>query len=226
VVFKVAYYIAAKDLKLLLLRGSGLFQTLLLGLLLLFVFSLAQQVGEKVTPQGASTVFWLASAFSQVLIFNMLYSLEEANNARLGLLLLPCPIQAILLGKAFAAFVMLLIAQLIFLPATIIFLGQEISSFWDYALLTILLVDFGMVILGSLLGALAQGQAARESLLSIVLFPLFIPLLLAGIRIGAGGFSDVMPEGYSSWLGVVLAFDAMFFGASLVLFEFVYSGDE
>lgn len=225
-VFKVAYYIATKDLKLLLLRGSGLFQTLLLGLLLLFVFSLAQQVGEKVTPQGASTVFWLASAFSQVLIFNMLYSLEEANNARLGLLMLPCPIQAVLLGKALGAFAMLLIAQLIFLPATIIFLGQEISAFWSYALLTILLVDFGMVMLGSLLGALAQGQAARESLLSIVLFPLFIPLLLAGIRIGAGGFSDVMPEGYTSWMGIVLAFDAMFLGAGLILFEFVYSGDE
>ena len=77
-----------------LARGSGLIQALLLGLLLLFVFSLSQGIGERMSPQAAAAVFWLSSAFCQVLIFNQLYALEEANNARLGLLLCPAPIQA------------------------------------------------------------------------------------------------------------------------------------
>lgn len=221
-----AWCIASKDLHVVLFRGSGLVQALLLGLLLLFVFSLSQGVGDVMSPQGAATIFWLASAFCQVLIFNTLYSLEEANGARLGLLLMPRPLQAVWLGKAMGALALLLLAQVIFLPATIVFLGQHISSLWGWALLSVLLVDVGMVALGSLLGALSQGQAARESLLSIVLFPLLIPLLLAGIRVGAGGFADALPEGLGSWLGVAAAFDALFLGAGLVLFDFVYAGEE
>lgn len=221
-----AWQIASKDLHMVLMRGSGLVQALLLGLIMLFVFSLSQQVGESMSPQGAATIFWLASAFCQVLIFNTLYALEESNGARLGLLLMPRPLQAVWLGKAMGALVLLLLAQMLFLPATIVFLGQSISDLWLWALLTLVLVDLGMVALGSLLGALSQGQAARESLLSIVLFPLLIPLLLAGIRVGAGGFADALPEGFYSWLGVAAAFDALFWGAGLILFDFVYAGEE
>ena len=223
---KAVWALTRKDLRLTLLRGSGLVQALLLGLLLLFVFSLSQEVGSVMSPQGAAAVFWLASAFCQVLIFNMLYGLEEGNGARQGLLLMPHPPQAIWLGKGLAGLILLCCAQLVFLPAAIVFLGQTVSELWAYALLTVLLVDLGMAALGSLLGALSQGQAARESLLSIVLFPLLVPLLLAGIRVGAGGFSDALPEGLSSWLGVAAAFDALFLGAGLLLFGHLYAGEE
>lgn len=223
---RAATAIAAKDLRLVLSRGTGLVQALLLGLLLIFVFSLSQQVGETMSPQGAAAIFWLASSFCQVLIFNTLYSIEEANGARYGLLLAPSPVQSVWIGKGMAGFVLLLAAQAVFLPAAVVFLGQHVSPLWAVGLATVLLADVGIVALGSLLGALSQGQASRESLLSIVLFPLLVPVLLAGIRVGAGAFSDVMPEGWSSWLGIVGAFDALFLGAGIVLFAFVYGGDE
>ena len=223
---KAILALTRKDLRLTLSRGSGLVQALLLGLLLLFVFSLSQEVGSTMSPQGAAAVFWLASAFCQVLIFNMLYGLEELNGARQGLLLMPHPPQVVWMGKGLAGLSLLLCAQLVFLPASIVFLGQTVSELWPYALLTVLLVDIGMAALGSLLGALSQGQAARESLLSIVLFPLLVPILLSGIRVGAGGFSDALPEGLASWLGVAVAFDALFLGAGLVLFGYLYAGEE
>lgn len=223
---KAAWAIARKDLRLTLARGSGLVQALLLGLLLLFVFSLSQQVGETMSPQGAAAIFWLASAFCQVLVFNTLYGLEEANGARGGLLLMPWPVQAVWLGKALAGITLLLLAQLVFLPAAVVFLGRHISPLWPWALCAVLLADVGMAALGSLLGALSQGQAARESLLSIVLFPLLVPLLLAGIRVGAGGFAEALPEGVESWLGVAAAFDALFLGAGILLFGFIYAGED
>ena len=190
-----ALTVARKDLLLTFTRGSGLVQGLLLGLLLLFVFSLSQGVGERMSPQGAGAVFWLGSAFCQVLIFNTLYALEEANGARLGLLLAPAPIQAVWLGKALAGLLLLLVAQMFFLPAAVVFLSQEIGALWPVGLGTLLLVDVGMCALGSLLGALSQGGAARESLLSIVLFPLLVPLLLAGIGVAAQVFGAPAPDG-------------------------------
>ena len=223
---RVALLICRKDLRLILARSSGLAQALLLGLLLMFVFSLAQDVGQVMSPQGAAAVFWLASAFCQILIFNALYALEEANNARAGLILMPAPIQAVWLGKALAGLTLLLIAQAVFLPAAVVFLGQGISPLWPEALLVLVLVDIGIVALGSLLGALSQGQAARVSLLSIILFPLLAPLLFAGIRVGAGAFAEELPEGVHSWTGVALAFDGLFLGAGLILFAYLYAGDE
>ena len=223
---KAACLIARKDLRLVLSRGAGLVQALLLGLLLIFVFSLSRETGETMSGQGAATIFWLYSAFCQVLSFNMLYGLEEANGSRAGLLLLPTPVQSVLLGKAAAGLCIILTAQFLFLPATIVFLGQSLGDGWPLALLALVLTDIGMASLGSLLGALSQGQAARESLLSIVLFPLIIPILLAGIRVCAGGFSEALPEGVESWLGIAVAFDAVFLAAGLVLFPFVFSGDE
>ena len=218
--------IARKDLTLTLVRGGGLVQALLLGLLLLFMFSLSQAVGERMSPQGAAAIFWLSSAFCQVLIFNTLYGLEDAHGARQGLALLPCPVQAVWLGKALAGLALLLLAQALFAPATVIFLGQDMSGAWWWALVMLLLADIGMALLGSLLGALAQGQAAKESILSIVLFPLLVPLLLAGIRVGAGLFAGRAAEGVAQWLGVAAAFDAFFMAAGLALFAYIYPGEE
>ena len=146
--------------------------------------------------------------------------------ARWGLWLGPAPGEAVWLGKVCAGLALLGLAQVIFLPAAVVFLGQELGGPLPEALLALVLKDIGMCALGSLLGALAQGQAARESLLSIVLFPLLTPLLLAGISVGAQALGAPNPDGPGAWLGVAAAFDAVFLGAGLVLFGYIYAGDE
>ena len=224
--FSAALAIAAKDLKLTLGRGSGLIQALLLGVLLIFLFSLTRQPGELIPAQTAACIFWLASLFCQVLVFNTLYSLEEVNGARLGLLLAPLPVQAIWLGKALAGALLLVAAQAVFVPAAVVFLGQPLAGSAALGVLALAAVDLGIIALGSLLGALGQGQAARESLLSIIIFPLLVPILLAGVKIGAGVFSGAPIEGLESWLGLAAAFDAVFVAAGLLLFPFVYAADE
>ena len=224
---KLALALCAKDLRIVLARSAGLAQALLLGLLLVFLFSLSLEAGDRLSPQAAATMFWLASAFCQVLVFNMLYSLEEENGSRLGLLTLPVPSQGIWLGKALAGLLLILAAQLVFLPATFVFLGQSAGEEPVPALIGLLLTDVGMAASGSLLGALSVGRAGRESLLSIVLFPLMIPLLLAGIQLGATAFNpDPMPDGPQDWIGLAAAFDAVFLAAGLALFPFVYSGED
>jgi len=228
-VIRGALRIAGKDLKLVFAGGVGVAQPVLLGLLLIFVFSLSRPPGDIVPAQAAAGIFWLASMFGQVLIFNTLYNLEEANGARLALLMAPVPTHAIWLGKALAGLLLLLLAQIVFVPAAMVFLGRDLSGIWLTALLALIAVDWGVVVLGSLLGALSQGQAARESLLSIILFPLLIPILLSGIKVGGaffGGGAEQGTEELGNWLGLAGAFDALFTGAALVLFPFVYSGEE
>ncbi len=219
---RLARLTAGKDLRLVLTRGGGPAQALLLGLLLIFLFSLSRPPAETVGGLTASVLFWLASAFCQVLIFHTLYGLEEVNMTSTGLLLLPGPVQGVWLGKAAAGFVLLLPAQALFLPATLIFLDQRIGPSWPSALAGLLLIDIGAVALGSLLGAVSRGRAGRESILTLILFPLLTPLLLAGIRLGSGAFSGAPPEDIPGWLGLAAAFDALVLAAGLVLFPFVF----
>jgi heme exporter protein B len=223
---RLALAMALKDVRLTLFRSAGLVQALLLGLLLVFMFSLSQKAGERVSAQTAATIFWLASSFCQVLVFNAVYAYEETAGQRLGLLLAPAPAAAVWLGKAMAGFVLVFLSQLVFLPATAVFLAQEPSRCLAEGLAMLVLADAGLAALGSLLGALAQGQAARESLLSLLVFPLLVPLLLAAISVFAAVFGDAAPDGVGSWLGFAGAFDAIFLGAGLLLFRFIYTGEE
>ncbi|MBO4334380.1 MAG: heme exporter protein CcmB [Desulfovibrio sp.] len=223
--WRVSRALIGKDLSLLLFRGSGLVQALLLGLLLIFVFSLSSGPGNPVSPQAAAAIFWVSSLFCQVLIFNQLYALEESHGQRMALLLLPILPQTIWLAKSLAGFLLLLTAQLCFLPACLIFLGQVINAQWFSTVCGLVLVDIGIAALGSLLGAVAQGHAARESLLSILLFPLLTPLLLAGISLHTASFGGTVTD-LDQWLMLASAFDAIFVAVSFVLFAFIYTGDE
>ena len=223
--WRVTRALIRKDLSLLIFRGSALLQALLLGLLLIFVFSLAQSPGELLSPQSAATIFWMSSLFCQVLLFNQLYALEESCASRIALCLLPVPVQAVWLAKTVSGLILLLCAQLFFLPALILFLGQNLSGNLWQALLGVLLVDTGISALGSLLGAVAQGQVSRESLLSILVFPLLTPLLLAGISIHAATFGGSQ-EGADRWIPLAAAFDAIFLSAACFLFSFIYTGDD
>ncbi|WP_029894203.1 heme exporter protein CcmB [Desulfohalovibrio reitneri] len=219
---RAAWTVAGKDLRLLVSGGQGLVQAGLLGLVLIFLFSLSRGAGEATPPQAAAVIFWLATAFALVLVFNALYALEEETGARRGLLLAPCPVQSVWLGKAVSGLAALLLAQAVFAPATIVFLGQEVGPGWLEAAGTALVVDWGLVVLGSLLGALSQGAASRESILTVVLFPLLVPALLAGVKTGSAALGGGDASG---WLGLAVGFDALFTAAALVLFPFVY-GEE
>lgn len=223
---RFALLIFAKDLRLTLLRGRGLAQALLLGLLLIFIFSLSKNPGEYAQPREAAAIFWLSSLFCQTLVFNLIYALEEENDARQGLLLSPFPIQGIWLGKALSAFVILLVAQLVFFPAIVVFLAQTPGGPIGVGVAALLSADAGICALGSLLGAIGQGLGGREALLSIILFPLLIPLLLAAISLDALvlGAPDTGDTG--TWLGMACAFDAVFIACGLLLFGFLYKGDE
>ena len=57
---KLALALCAKDLRIVLARSAGLAQALLLGLLLVFLFSLSLEAGDRLSPQAAATMFWLA----------------------------------------------------------------------------------------------------------------------------------------------------------------------
>jgi heme exporter protein B len=74
-----------------------------------------------------------------------------------------------------------------------------------------------------LIGAVGQGYSGRDSLLTIVLLPLLLPLVLAGIRLGGALLGGREAVQMTEWIGLAGAFDAVFTGLALLLFPFVYA---
>lgn len=222
---KFALLIALKDVNFLMRSLSALIQALLLGLIIIFIFSLTKPAGDIFKPYEVCAVFWLSSVFFQILIFNQLYALEEKNSTRLALALTPWPVQGIWLGKGLAALLALLIGQIVFLPAIIIFFNQNMINFNFTGFTSFFTGDIGLCSIGSLLGAIGRGQNGKETLLNIILFPLILPLLLASIAMGAQLFGEDASIS-DIWFSIALSFDAIFIGLGLLFFGFLYSGDE
>lgn len=223
-----ALTIVAKDLRLACGNGQGPVQAVLLGLLLVFIFSLSAAPGERFAVQQAMAIFWLCSSFSVVLIFSLLFRFEEENDTATALLLAPLPVQSLWLGKTLAGLVLLAACQIFFFPAAVVFLGVDLRGDAGLVALMLLGVDAGLCVLGGLIGAMGHGQGTRDAFLTIIVFPLQIPLLLGGIRIGTGLLSGAAVSGASGvadWFGLVFAFDAVFAGAALFLFPHVFRGE-
>ena len=217
--------IARKDLRLAFAGGQGPVQAVLLGLLLVFIFSLSAAPGERFSAQQAMAIFWLCSSFGVVLIFSLLFRFEEENDTATALLLSPLPVQSLWLGKTLAGLMLLLLCQVFFFPAALVFLGLDPGGNLSGLALMVLAVDVGLCVLGGLIGAMGHGQGAKDALLTIIVFPLQIPLLLGGIRIGVGLVQGASLNGVADWFGLVMAFDAVFAGAALFLFPHVFKGE-
>jgi len=213
-----------KDCQLIFGRSSVFVQAILLGLLLIFIFSLAKPIGERITPNQAASIFWISTVFALILIFNFIYFLEEESKMQDALLLSPLASQNIWLAKSLSGLTVTLVIQLIFSIAIFVFLEQSVVQFSFLALAIFLFIDLGLVLVGSLLGALSQGHELRESFLSIIIFPLLVPLVLAGVKTGSWFLGEVNIS-LSSWMKIVFSFDLIYLGSGYILFPFVFSGE-
>ena len=220
---KIIFALIKKDITLLLFRGGSLIHAVMLGLLLVFVLSISTPIGHKINPQSVATIFWLVSVLCQNLVLSGLYALEDFANAREELLIIPTNTRAIWVSKAISGLLLLMISQIFILIAMVILLGLNFGDGIMYGFCGILLADIGISALGSLLGATLNTGLSRESLLAILIFPLLIPIILAGIRIVAGIFGS-QDQATFEWLLISMAYDLIFCGASWIAFPYVFGG--
>lgn len=240
--FKSALLIAGKDLRLTLTRGRFcpggpmLLQALILGLLIIFMFSLVPSLALSenasdipLAPALAAVLFWMSSLAAQTVIFQHLYGLEHTGSIQSLLRAAPIAPQAVWLGKTMAGLALLLIIQIILFPALVLLLDQKVGLDWQAALAGFALADLGLAALGALLGAFPvapPGASARRSLLPAILsLPLLIPLLIAVAQLFQAALIPhitIMDPNALPWLGLLAAFDALTIGAALVLFPFVF----
>ena len=181
-----------KDLRIELRAGDTLPAMLLfvLSTLVVFHFALPEGTGDD----AAYGLLWVAIVFTALLGLARAWVPEQEHGVLDGLVLAPSDRSAIWLGKTLATLAFLIAAQVVALPAFVLFFAPLDLT----ALAGVLLADIGICAVGSLMAAMAAAGRSREVLLPVLVLPLAIPLIVGGV--GAAISPDGVRYLAYSWL--------------------------
>ncbi len=200
--------LARKDLRLELRARDTLPAMLLfvLATLVVFHFALPAEAGDD----ASYGLLWVALVFTALLGLARAWVPEREAGALDGLVLAPIDRSAIWLGKTIAALAFLAAAEIVALPAFVLFFAPLDAS----ALAGVALASIGICAVGSLVSAMAAAARGREVLLPLIFLPLAIPIVVGGV--GAGISEE--PGKFLAFLGL---YDLVFAILSWAAFEYV-----
>lgn len=206
--FQDAGVLARKDL-LLELRSRDTVPAMLLfvvSALVVFHFALPDSAGDD----AARGLLWIAILFTALLGLGRVYAAERELGGLDGLLLAPSDRSVIWLAKTVSVAVLLLLMEVIAVPAFALLYAPVDASMVG----AILLADIGIAAVGTLLSAIALASRTRDLLLPLLYLPLAIPVIIGGV-----GASVAESPGRFLWfLGL---YDAIFAIISWASFEYV-----
>jgi heme exporter protein B len=218
-VLRAALAVAGKDLRIELRTREIVSTTGLFAVLVTVMASLSFYVDRASAPRVAPGVLWIAIAFAGVLAMGRSFARERDQDAMRALLLAPIPRAGIYLGKAIGILSFLLVVELGLVPLVALLFHVDLLPIAAPLALIVLLGTLGFTAAGTLFGAMGVQTRARDLVLSIVLFPLVAPTLLAGVVATRDLFGGVPWAEISGWVNVLVASDVLFLGAGLALFE-------
>ena len=134
-----------------------------------------------------------------------------------ALLLSPVPRSAIIAGKALAITSFILMVEVIVVPLIWLFFQSPIFSEPLTLILILVLSALGFGTVGSVFAGMLLRSRSRDVLLPVVLFPLLVPLLIAGVK----GVSELVSGGTDAffWIKFLVFYDVLFAAAALWTFE-------
>lgn len=216
-VLRAAWDIAVKDLRVESRSRELVFTTLFFAVtaVLVFAFSFVQ-VDGTVPVGAASGILWVTLAFSGTIALTRTFEREREHDTLRGLLLSPAPRTAVYLGKLFGVVMLLLAIQALIVPLTGLFFQAPIvrSALWLAAMLVTGALGFAAV--GTLFAAMLVRARSRDVLLPLVLLPIVVPVIIAGVR-GTNALFLQEPDFAMArlWLAMLVSFDAVFLSLAL-----------
>jgi heme exporter protein B len=189
-------------------------------LLILVIFNFAFDLRVSDVAAVAPGVLWVTVTFAGVLSLGRAFARERDRRTLDGLLLAPLDRSALYLAKVITSVASMLVVEVVAVPA---FIGL-FNLVVDLPLLVLALVlgTLGLGGVGTLFAAIAAHTRAREVLLPLLLFPIQVPVILATVK--STGAAIRVPgldaPDVGQWLGLLIAFDGLFLGLSVLLFDY------
>jgi heme exporter protein B len=171
----------------------------------------------------ASGVLWVTLLFASMLGVNRLFVADEEQGGFDAFLLAPVDRSTLLIAKAIALLVFLVVVELVAVPAfALLLLGPPLWQALPSLLAPLALADLGVAVIGTLVGALAVRTRARDLIGPLLALPMLVPVILAGSKLTtplllAAG-ANPMP---ARWLAVLGLYDLLFGLIAYAVFDFL-----
>ena len=216
--FRQALLVAGKDLSVEIRTKESLNAAAAFAVAILLLLSFAFDITAEEIKQNEGGLLWIVFAFAGALVFNRGFARELPNECLDALMSSPLSAGSLLIGKALANIVTLLVVELLSLIVFGIF--YDVRWWIHLGLLAgaFVLATWGIAILGAVFGALTVNLRLRELMLPVIIYPLLIPLLIAVIELTKGLFPGAEAGvDLSIWWRVLVVFDIVFTALALIL---------
>jgi heme exporter protein B len=219
--------IAAKDLAIEWKSREILATSAFLAVVVVLIFSFAFVVaGAPPAPAVVAGILWVAIIISGTVGLGRTFDRERDGEAIRALLLSPVPRTAIYAGKLAATIVLMLGVELLVTLMGGLFFSAAIGAQAGRIALLLLLGTFGFAAVGCVFSAALLRSKSRDVLLSTLLYPIVVPILIAGAR-GTAQLLDPTPDidGAVFWTQFLVSVDVIFLIVGIWSFEPVIVDD-
>jgi len=222
-----ALRIAAKDLRIEWRSREVLATMTFLAVVVVLIFSFAFVV-EGARPPAAvvAGILWVAVVVSGTVALSRAFDREREGEAIRSLLLAPAPRSAIYLGKLLATVGLMLVTETVLAALSVVLFAARFDEMLARVALLLALGTVGFAAVGCVFSAALLRARGRDALLATLLYPIIVPVVIAGAR-GTAQLLDIKPdlEGAAFWTQFLLALDILFVTAGLWAFDPVVGGD-
>jgi heme exporter protein B len=186
----------------------------------IFHFALNQ---NTLSGQLAAGVFTVTLLFAAMLAVNRLFVAEREQGGFDAFLLAPVDRTAMLVAKATALLIFMVVLEVIAVPAFALLLAPpRIGHSLPALMLILLLADIAFAVIGTFVSAIAINTRARDLIGPMIGLPLLLPALIATAR-GLGPLLSPHATGSppAKWLAVLALYDLLNALLAYGLFDFL-----
>ena len=219
---RTAGAILRKDLVLELRTLETLPSMALLSVVTFVIFHFALN-RNSLSGQVAAGVFTVTLLFAAMLAVNRLFVAEREQGGFDAFLLAPVDRTAMLVAKATALLIFMVVLEVIAVPAFALLLAPpRIGHSLPALMLILLLADIAFAVIGTFVSAIAINTRARDLIGPMIGLPLLLPALIATAR-GIGPLLSPHATGSppAKWLAVLALYDLLNALLAYGLFDFL-----
>jgi heme exporter protein CcmB len=212
--------VAWKDLQIELRSREIVYTMAFFGALLVVVFSFSFPADAKAVRASVPGMLWVAMAFTGTIGLGRAFDRERENDTMRALLLAPVPRLAVFLGKAISTAALVLAVAAVCAPLLALFFSMPLFEYPVPLILVVVLGAVGIAVIGSVFAATLLKVRSRDVLLPVILYPLLIPLFVAGTKCTAALLAEI-PNFDAAWFWIQFLgiYDAAFLVLSIWVFE-------
>jgi heme exporter protein CcmB len=217
---QVVWLILRKDLTVEVRSREIAYTTIFFAVSCVLVFAFALVKEGKPPEDGAAGILWIAIAFAGTLALGRAFERERQAETLRALLLAPASRPAVYVGKLLGIVALLFGAELILVPLVALLYQAPLLRNPGWLALLLLTGTLGFTAVGTLFAAMLVRARSRDVLLPVLLYPISVPVIIAGVRGTAALLQPTVDtEIVRFWIALLVAFDVVFVTLALWTFE-------